>query len=99
MCSYINTILVPYWTKEKLAFNAPTNQECLLQLDHWTVHCSFIFHTWLDKTWPLIKYRYVSAGTTAVTQLCDVGIQQPLKLSIKESQLADVVEATLTQLK
>ncbi|KIK82151.1 hypothetical protein PAXRUDRAFT_154433 [Paxillus rubicundulus Ve08.2h10] len=75
MCSYVNTILIPYWTKEKLAFNAPTDQECLLQLDCWTIHSSVAFCTWLDKTWPWIKYRYVPAGTTGVAQPCDFGIQ------------------------
>ncbi|KAF8833634.1 hypothetical protein BDN67DRAFT_916562 [Paxillus ammoniavirescens] len=98
MCSYVTDILVPYWMKAKLDVGALTDQECVLQLDVWTVHRAVAFRTWLDVTWPWIKYRFVPASTTGVAQPCDVGIQRLLKLSIKECQHSDVVKETLNQL-
>ncbi|KAG1876946.1 hypothetical protein C8R48DRAFT_591009, partial [Suillus tomentosus] len=54
--------------------------------------------TWLDVNYEWIRYRFVPAGTTGVAQPCDVGIQHPLKLAIKELQHEDIVAETLTQL-
>ncbi|KAF8833447.1 hypothetical protein BDN67DRAFT_916999 [Paxillus ammoniavirescens] len=98
MCSYVTDILVPYWTKEKITARASLDQECILQLDIWVVHRLIAFHTWLDRTWPWIKYRFVPAGTTGVAQPFDVDIQHPLKLSIKESQHGNIVKETMYQL-
>ncbi|KAF9222183.1 hypothetical protein BS17DRAFT_709145 [Gyrodon lividus] len=42
-------VCVPYWTKEKITAGASLDQECILQLDVWVVHCSIAFHTWLDS--------------------------------------------------
>ncbi|KAF8233300.1 hypothetical protein L208DRAFT_1267170 [Tricholoma matsutake] len=41
----------------------------------------------------------IPGGCTGVAQLCDVGIQQPWKLSIKRSYHEDIVSKILEQLK
>jgi len=56
MCSYINSILVPYWIRKKKLLGAQPDQECVLWIDCWSVHCLVAFHTWIDMTWPWIKY-------------------------------------------
>jgi DDE superfamily endonuclease len=99
MCKYVDTILVPYWMRQKEIAKVSPDQECVLQLDVWVVHRSIAFRTWLDKNWPWIKYRFVPAGTTGVAQPCDVGIQRPLKQIIRRCQNADIVEETLVSLR
>lgn len=98
MCMYVTDILVPFWMEKKEELGVPPDQPCILQLDCWSVHRSVAFRTWLDTTYDWIRYRYVPAGTTGVTQPCDVGLQRPIKLAIKEFQHADIVNETLTQL-
>lgn len=98
MCTYVTGILVPFWIEKKQQRGVPLNQPCILQLDCWSVHRSVAFRTWLDVNYEWIRYRFVPAGTTGVAQPCDVGIQRPLKLAIKELQHEDIVAETLTQL-
>ena len=95
MCKYVREILVPYFMEQKKRAATHDNQECILQLDVWTVHRSVAFRTWLDQNYPWIIYLFVLGGCTGIAQPCDVGIQRPLKLSIKRSQHADVVDETL----
>ncbi|KIJ10719.1 hypothetical protein PAXINDRAFT_28855, partial [Paxillus involutus ATCC 200175] len=64
MCDYVCNILVPYWAKEKEQVSAPDDQECILQLDVWSVHKSIQIRTWLDKEYPWIKYHFVPGGCT-----------------------------------
>lgn len=99
MCDYVRNILVPYWTRQKELVGAPDDQECILQLDVWSVHKSVQFRTWLDQQYPWIKYRFVPGGCTGIAQPCDVGVQRPFKLAVKRSQHADIVEESLTLLK
>ena len=99
MCKYVCDILVPYFTEQKKRARASDDQECILQLDVWAVHRSVTFRTWLDQNYPWIIYLFVPGGCTGIAQPCDVGIQRPLKLSIKHSQHADVVDETLGYLK
>jgi len=99
MCDYIRDILGPYWTRQKELVGAPDDQECVLQLDVWSVHRSIQFRTWLDQQYPWIKYRFVPGGCTGIAQPCDVGIQRPFKLAVKRSQHADIVEESLSLLK
>ncbi|KAG1871544.1 hypothetical protein F4604DRAFT_1926276 [Suillus subluteus] len=72
MCDYVGDILVPYWTRQKELVGAPDDQECILQLDVWSVHKSIQFCTWLDQQYPWIKYRFVPGGCTGIAQPCDV---------------------------
>jgi hypothetical protein len=95
MCKWVDKILVPYWVRQKECVGAPADQECILYFDIWAVHCSVAFRTWLDKSYPWIKYRYVPAGMTGLAQPCDVGMQRAIKLVIKQSQHADIVDETL----
>lgn len=99
MCDYIHDILVPYWTRQKELVGAPDDQECILHLDVWSVHKSIQFRTWLDQHYPWIKYRFVPGGCTGIAQPCDVGVQRPLKLAVKRSQHADIVDESLSLLK
>lgn len=98
MCKYVRQILVPYFTMQKESAQADDNQECILQLDVWSVHRSIAFRTWLDQNYEWITYLFVPGGCTGIAQPCDVGIQHPFKLSIKQSQHADLVEETLQYL-
>ncbi|KIJ15725.1 hypothetical protein PAXINDRAFT_32043, partial [Paxillus involutus ATCC 200175] len=67
MCDYVHDILAPYWTKQfELVAGTPDGQECVLQLDVWSVHRSVQFRTWLDKHYPWIKYRFVPGGCTGI---------------------------------
>jgi hypothetical protein len=98
MCMYVTDILVPFWMQKKEELGAPPDQPCILQLDCWVVHRSVAFRTWLDTMYNWIRYRFVPAGTTGVAQPCDVGLQRPIKLAIKELQHEDIVNETLMQL-
>ncbi|KAG1836697.1 hypothetical protein DFJ58DRAFT_637676, partial [Suillus subalutaceus] len=64
MCSYVSDILVPYWKRQKELIGAPPDQECLLQLNVWLVHKSITFQTWLNETYPWIKYWFVPGNCT-----------------------------------
>ena len=99
MCQYVTGILVPYWTRKKAELGAPPDQECVLRLDVWSVHRSIAFRTWLDKTYPWIRYLFIPGGCTGVAQPCDVGLQRLIKLEIKRRQHADIVEETLALLR
>jgi len=98
MCDYVANILVPYWNEQKIPVGAPDDQECILQLNVWSVHRSVQFRTWLDQTYPWIKYRFVPGNCTGVGQPCDVSIQRPFKLAVKRSQHADIVNESLALL-
>jgi hypothetical protein len=99
MCDYVRDILIPYWTRQKELVGAPNDQECILHLDVWSVHKSIQFRTWLDQHYPWIKYCFVPGGCTGIAQPCDVGVQRPFKLAVKQSQHADIVDESLSLLK
>ena len=98
MCEYVTGILVPYWARKKEELGVPPDQECVLRLDVWSVHQSVAFRTWLDKTYPWIRYRFIPGGCTGVAQPCDVDLQRVIKLEIKRRQHADIVDETLALL-
>ncbi|KAF8833448.1 hypothetical protein BDN67DRAFT_917000 [Paxillus ammoniavirescens] len=99
MCDYVEDILIPYWQLKKQSVGAPDDQECIMQLDVWSVHRSVQFHTWLDQNHPWIKYQFIPGGCTGIAQPCNVGIQRPFKLAVRQSQHADIVEESLSLLK
>ena len=48
----------------------------------------YMCHTWL---WSI---DYIPAGCTGIWQPCDVGIQQPFKLTIEQAQVEDAMAGT-----
>jgi hypothetical protein len=97
MKAWVTQILEPYWRPKMVELNVPS-QECLLQLDVWKVHRSQEFMGWMKEQYPWIVLDFVPAGCTGLWQPCDVGIQRPLKLSIKHNQQSEIVNETLAQL-
>lgn len=91
MQRWVSKILVPYWNAKKLELNLD-DQECLLQLDVWSVHRSREFQDWVRKTYPWIILDFVPGGCTGLFQPCDVGIQRPLKLAARKSQQNDLLQ-------
>ncbi|KIJ41449.1 hypothetical protein M422DRAFT_172333, partial [Sphaerobolus stellatus SS14] len=88
----------PYFQCKKKELGRPEDQECLLQIDVWLVHRSKEFRGFMSSTYPWIILDYVPGGCTGLWQPCNLGIQRPIKLSIKHSQHADIVEETLKYL-
>ena len=97
MKAWVTQILELYWHAKMVEHGVPS-QECLLQLDIWKVHHSWEFMGWMKEQYPWIVLDFIPAGCTGLWQPCDVGIQRPLKLSIKHNQQSGVVNETLTQL-
>jgi hypothetical protein len=84
MQSFVNNILAPYFEQRKVKFSLPPSQKFLWQIDVWSVHHSEEFCGWMHKNHPNILLDYMPGGCTGVHQPCNVGIQRPLKLSIRK---------------
>ena len=97
MREYMDKIIAPYLEKLKCEHGLPPTQKSLVQLDVWSVHQSVEFRNWMLTNHPSIILNFVPSGYTGVHQLCNVGIQRPLKLSVKKSYHEDVVEDLLLQ--
>jgi hypothetical protein len=97
MQSFVNKILAPYFDGEKKKLGLPETQCALWQIDVWSVHRSQEFRDWMRNKHPTILIDFVPGGCTGIHQPCDVGIQRPLKLSLKRSYHEDVVNQLLTQ--
>jgi hypothetical protein len=97
MRAYVNDILAPYFERKKHEHGLPPTQKSLVQLDVWSVHRSKEFREWMRINHPTIILDYVPGGCTGVHQPCDVGIQRPLKLSIKKTYHEDIVEDLLSK--
>lgn len=98
MEEYFEKIVVPFLMRKKQELGYEEDQECVIELDCWSVHRGQEFRTLVRVRWSWIRLRYVPGGTTGLAQPCDVGIQRPYKLSIKRSQLQDVTNETLKHL-
>ncbi|KAK7676989.1 hypothetical protein QCA50_020018 [Cerrena zonata] len=72
--------------------------ECILQLDTWSVHRGKPFVNWITASHPFIIRDYVPGGCTGIFQPCDVGIQKLFKAAIRQAQHEDVVKETIEQL-
>lgn len=96
MRDFVDNILAPYFEGVRARFS-PT-QKALWQIDVWSVHRSEEFQNWMKKTHPLIILDFVPGGCTGIHQPCDVGIQRPLKLSIRRSYHEDIVQEISKQL-
>ena len=92
MRDFVNHILAPYFDRMKEKLGLPETQKALWQIDVWSVHRLQEFRDWMKKQHPAIVLDYVPGGCTGVHQPCDVGIQRPLKLSIRRSYHEDIVE-------
>ncbi|KAI1781574.1 hypothetical protein LXA43DRAFT_854343, partial [Ganoderma leucocontextum] len=98
MKSYVIFVLAPYFDHWREFHQRPT-QKCIWNIDVWSVHRSDAFRTWMKAEYIWIIVIYVPGGCTPLLQACNVGIQRILKLAIKKSSHADVVQETLEQLK
>jgi hypothetical protein len=99
MRSFVNDILVPYFTAQKMKLGLPPSQKCIWQIDVWAVHRSEDFRGWMKTHHSDIILHFVPGGCTGVFQACDVGIQRIFKHSLKRSYHADVVSDILEQVK
>ncbi|KLO09796.1 hypothetical protein SCHPADRAFT_788445, partial [Schizopora paradoxa] len=61
---YISDIVVPYWDKKKAELGCKPSQECILQMDVWSVHRSKDLRDWLRDTYPWIIIEYIPGGCT-----------------------------------
>ncbi|KZV59291.1 hypothetical protein PENSPDRAFT_595721, partial [Peniophora sp. CONT] len=95
---YFEEVVVPFFEKQKERLGLDSEQECVVLLDCWSVHRSAAFHDLVRTRWPWLCLRFVPGGMTGLAQPCDVGIQRVYKLSIKNSQLNDVVAETMEYL-
>ncbi|TFY76133.1 hypothetical protein EWM64_g7880 [Hericium alpestre] len=95
---YLKKIVTPHFSMQKQRLGYPEDQECVVLLDCWSVHRSEKFQNLVRCRWPWLRLRYIPGGCTGLAQPCDVRIQQPYKLSIKRSQLDDIISETLAHL-
>ena len=98
MKSFVIVILVPYFITEKEHLSLDPLQECIWQLDIWSVHASLEFRTWMFDNYPWIILNYIPGGCTGLWQPCDVGIQHILKLAVKHSQQTTVIHKVYSQM-
>ena len=98
MQSFVNCILVPYLDAQKEKLGLPLDQCSIWLIDCWSVHRSEEFLNWMWDTHPYIIVIFVPAGCTGLFQPCDVGVQLPVKHSLKRSAHEDVVNEVLCQL-
>jgi hypothetical protein len=98
MCNYVEHILVPYLDPQKTRLSLQTDHECIFQINVWSVHKSLAFQTWLNIKYLYIIIDYVPGGCTPLFQPYNLGIQHPIKLSIKHSQHANLVHKALSLL-
>jgi len=89
---------VPYFDTQKEILGLPKDQECIFQIDVWSVHKLVAFWMWINIEYSTIIVDYVPGGCTGLFQPCDLGIQRPVKLSMKHEQHADLVWEALTLL-
>lgn len=94
----VSNILAPYFLRQCVQHNLPDSQQCILQIDCWSVHCSEEFRTWMFTNYPWIIIQYIPGGCTGLFQACDVGLQRILKLAIRQASHADIVNETVAAL-
>ncbi|QRV97854.1 hypothetical protein RhiJN_25873 [Ceratobasidium sp. AG-Ba] len=98
MQHFVSQILAPYFHAQIKRNNLPPTQQCILQIDCWSVHRSDKFRGWMAENYPWIVILYVPGGCTGLFQACDVGLQRILKLAIRHVAHSDVVAETLAAL-
>jgi hypothetical protein len=98
MRNFVNRILAPYFDSQKAKLGLPPDQCSIWLIDCWSVHRSEEFLVWMWKTHSTIIIIFVPAGCTGLFQPCDVGVQLPVKHSLKKSAHEDIVNEVLRQL-
>jgi hypothetical protein len=98
MRNFVNCILAPYFDSQKAKLGLPPDQCSIWLIDCWSVHRSEEFLVWMWKTHSTIIIIFVPAGCTGLFQPCDVGVQLPVKHSLKKSAHEDIVNEVLRQL-
>jgi hypothetical protein len=100
MQSFVTHILTPYFDEARARLNLLQPQKALWQINVWSVHCSEEFWTqWMKTHHPNIVINFVpgQGGCTGIHQPCNIGIQQPLKLSLQWSYHEDIVNKVFQQ--
>jgi hypothetical protein len=98
MRNFVNCILAPYFDSQKEKLGLPPDQCSIWLIDCWSVHRSEEFLVWMWKMHSTIIVIFVPAGCTGLLQSCDVGVQLPVKHSLKRSAHEDIVNEVLRQL-
>jgi hypothetical protein len=98
MCNFVNRILAPYLKSQKEKLGLLPDQCSIWLIDCWLVHRSKEFLNWMWTTHPTIIIIFVPAGCTGLFQPCNVGVQLPVKHTLKRSAHEDVVNKVLRQL-
>lgn len=98
MRTFVDHILVPYFSKQKVTLGLPESQKSMWQIDVWSVHRSLEFRTWMKTKHQNIILDFVPGGCTGLWQACDVGIQRIFKHSLKRSYHEDIVADILRQI-
>ncbi|KAG6850928.1 hypothetical protein C0991_009934 [Blastosporella zonata] len=98
MQNFVDKILAPYFEAQKCKLHLPPSQKSLWSIDVWSVHRSLSFRTWMKTHHPNIVLDFVPGGCTGVLQPCNVGIQRPFKLSLKQSYHEDIVNEMSEQM-
>ncbi|THU93079.1 hypothetical protein K435DRAFT_670832 [Dendrothele bispora CBS 962.96] len=98
MKAFVNKIPTPYFLSAKKKAGWRPTQKTIWMIDVWSVHRSKVFHEWMKANHPTIILDYVPSGCTSKAQLCDVGMQQPIKLSAKKLYHEDIVNKVLQQI-
>ncbi|KAJ8454514.1 hypothetical protein ONZ45_g19277 [Pleurotus djamor] len=89
----VNKIVAPYFQQKKVELKRDPDQRSMWKSDCWSVHRSEGFLGWMKKTHPTIIIIFVPGGCTL-----DVGIQRPMKLSLKQAAHRDIVAEIRDQL-
>eukprot|EP00955_Chlamydomonas_euryale_P077688 363001-Chlamydomonas_euryale.AAC.1 len=91
--AWIDDILMPYVERVRKVLGTPDDQAALLLLDCWTVHMQsdFVNHV-KEASNGTVLLRFVPPNMTSKAQPMDVGIQKPLKDSIRATFTAYVAE-------
>ncbi|KAF8196183.1 hypothetical protein BJ912DRAFT_1056612 [Pholiota molesta] len=98
MRSFVDHILVPYFTAVKTRLGLPLDQRSLWQIDCWSVHRSDEFLGWMRNHHPMIVINFVPARMTGLFQPVDVGLQRLFKHSMKRTAHEDVVQEVIRKL-
>ena len=98
MHEFVNKIISPFFEQKKKELGLPPEQKSLWYIDCWSVHRSKDFRDWMAANHKNIVLVFVPANCTGMFQPCNVGIQRPLKLSLKRTAHEDIVKEILGHL-
>ncbi|EKM53118.1 uncharacterized protein PHACADRAFT_259291 [Phanerochaete carnosa HHB-10118-sp] len=82
---YVDHVLAPYFRAEIERLELPVDQRCIWYLNVYSVHSGRPFRAWMKETHPWIIINYILGGCTGIFQPCDVGIQRPLKHTVRRA--------------